>query len=495
LSLPFALLLSAAVLALLVALLSLLRRSFFLVRQLSFPLAVAALALTLWAFALVRPGALPWLGAARSWLLLFLGLVTILRLLALFLFDVHLLGQRGVRLPPLLPAVAMALVYLLTALVTLKLAFPAFDVGPLLATSAVTSLVLGLALQPILANFFAGLVISLERPFRINDWIRVGEEEGRVVAITWRTTHLRTRDNDNIVIPNGKLAEERVHNFYYPHPLHLARVRVAVEYAQPPYRVRRVLADCAAGVHGVLDKPSADVFVTAFEESGIAYELRVWIEDAADVPRIASDLRSRIWEELRRKGMSFASPTRNVELVRPRRGSSRRGGSAPAAAGPAGLLRRPTALATAPTPVAIADAAAAADTTLEIAPADPATPAAVDDAAASEVPSGLALGAVAPPVGARLYLLEGPERGRALELHGDPVTIGRSRQCTLPLTDPNASKEHLSIAWENGGWVLTDLGSSFGTRLNGMAVSRAALSPLDRITIGDTTMIFEIDET
>src|SRR5262249_21345195 len=134
----------------------------------------------------------------------------------------------------------------------------AFDVGPLLATSAVTSLVLGLALQPILANFFAGLVISVERPFRINDWIQVGDQEGRVVAITWRTTHLRTRDNDNIVIPNAKLADERVHNFYYPHPLHLLRVRVPVHYRHPPYRVRRVLADAAQGVPGVLDKPSAE---------------------------------------------------------------------------------------------------------------------------------------------------------------------------------------------------------------------------------------------
>ena len=44
------------------------------------------------------------------------------------------------------------------------------------------------------------------------------------------------------------------------------------------------------------------------------------------------------------------------------------------------------------------------------------------------------------------------------------MTVGRSRACTLALTDPNASKEHLRIGWENGGYVVTDLGSSFGTR-------------------------------
>jgi small-conductance mechanosensitive channel len=460
-----ALIASTGVLALLVLAIGFLRRRSFVVRQLTFPLVVAALAATLEVFGRLRPG-VPWLPAALSWTLLFLGLITILRLLALLLFDVHLLGQRGVRLPPLLPAVAMALVYLVTALVTLKLRFPAFDIGPLLATSAVTSLVLGLALQPILANFFAGLVISLERPFRINDWIRVGEhQEGRVVAITWRTTHLRTRDNDNIVIPNAKLAEDRVHNFYYPHPLHLERIRVPVHYKEPPYRVRRVLTDCAAGVPGTLDKPSPDVYVIAFEDSAVIYELRVWIDDVANAPRIASDLRARAWEELRRAGMTIPYPTRTLHL-------------APRAASRRAQRQRPV---------------------LPAVP-EPGEPGAEPGGAASATGSSAELRAAPPgaqedaPTPSRLYVLEGPERGRSLALSGSPVTVGRSRSCTLALTDPNASKEHLRIAWESGSYVLTDLGSSFGTRLNGQAVSRAALSPLDRIAVGDTVMIFETDE-
>ena len=51
----------------------------------------------------------------------------------------------------------------------------------------------------------------------------------------------------------------------------------------------------------------------------------------------------------------------------------------------------------------------------------------------------------------------------------------------------------LGIAWEDGSWVLTDLESSFGTKVNGKPATRAELSPFDRITIGDTVMIFETD--
>lgn len=421
------LLASVGAFALLVALVAWLQRKLFLVRQLAFPLWLGAAAAALEVFLLLQPAYRPVrMHQVLGWLLLFCGLALVLRLLALYLFDIHLVAQKGIRLPPLLSTVTMAVVYLVTALTTLRLTFPDLNINALVATSAVTSLVLGLALQPILSNFFAGLVVSLERPFRINDWIRVGEHEGRVVSITWRTTHLRTRDNDNLVIPNGKLADERVLNFYYPHPMHLERIKVGCDYRVPPYRVRRALLEAVTGVAGALDKPSPDVYVLSFDDSSIRYELRVWIEDIAQQQRIASDLRARVWEELKKAGIAIPFPIRTLEIApRPKR--------------------------------------------------------------KRELPAG-------EPRPARLFVAEGPERGSTLELEASaPATVGRSRGCSLALSEPNASKEHLRIAWEDGAWVLADLESSFGTRVNGQTVQRKELAPLDRISIGDTVMIFESD--
>jgi small-conductance mechanosensitive channel len=434
LSFALALAASFAVGAVLAAAITFLQRKLFLVRRLAFPLYVAALAAALWVFSLFGVGDLARVRSALSWSLLFLGIATLLRLLAILLFDVHLSGTKGLKLPPLLPAVSMFLVYTMAALVTLKVAYPKFDIGPLLATSAITSLVLGLALQPILGNFFAGLVISLERPFRINDWIRIGEHEGRVVAITWRTTHLRTRENDNIVVPNGRIADERVLNYYYPHPMHLEKVRVGADYRVPPHRVRRALLDCVAGVAGALEKPTPDVYLASFDDSAIVYELRVYIEDVAQSNRIASELRTRIWEEFHREGIAIPFPTRTLEIA-PR---ARQGESAGAGTG-----------------------------------------------------AGETAGAAPAPRPGRLFVAEGPERGRVLALDGSPATVGRSRTCALTLSDGNASKEHLRIEWTGEGYRLTDLGSSFGTRVNGHPVESALLRPLDRIGIGDTVLIFE----
>lgn len=410
--------------ALLAALVAWLQRKSFLVRQLAFPLYVGAAAAAVEVYAALAPPDLGVSDGARAWLLLFLGAVTVLRLLGLYLFDVHLRARTGFQLPPLLPAVIMVVVYLIAGFVTLRVIFPKLELGGLIATSAVTSLVLGLALQPILSNFFAGLVISVERPFRINDWIKVGDFEGRVVSITWRTTHLRTRENDNLVIPNSKLADERVVNFYYPHPMHLERIKVGASYDVPPYRVRRALLESLAGVPGVLDKPTPEVFVPRFDDSSVGYELRVWMDDVANAPRIASDIRGRIWEVFRKEGIVMPYPIRTVEIA-----------------------RRPRPRAGMPD-------------------------------------SG--------PRPARLFVTEGIERGRSVELDS-PFTVGRSRTCTLVLTEPNASKEHLRIAWEDGAWVLTDLESSFGTKVNGKPATRAELSPFDRVSIGDTVMIFETD--
>jgi small-conductance mechanosensitive channel len=419
-----ALLASVGTFAALVVLVTWLQRKVFLIRQLAFPLWVAAAAAGVEAFILAQPGYRPAdMHRALLWLLLFCGLALVLRLLGLYLFDIHLYAQKGVRMPPLLTTVTMAVIYLVTGLITLRFMVPNLDVTPLVATSAVTSLVLGLALQPILSNFFAGLVLSVERPFRINDWIRVGEQEGRVVAITWRTTHLRTRDNDNLVIPNGKLADERVLNYYYPHPAHMERIKVGADYKTPAYRVRRALLEAMAGVPGALDKPSPDVYLLSFDENAILYELRVWTDDVAQAPRIASEIRARIWEEFKKAGITVPHPIRTLELPpRPRR----------------------------------------AEATEEDRPKP-----------------------------AHLYVAEGPDRGVSLALDGKEVTVGRSRDCTLRLNEPNASKDHLRIAWEDGAWQLTDLESSFGTQVNGRPATSKALVPLDRITIGGTVIIFE----
>ena len=408
---------SLALTSILIGIVAALRR-LLIVRQLSFVLIVGAIAAGLRVFTLFTPGKYETFDQVLSWVLLFLGAITVIRLAGMVYFDL-VLPHRGVRLPNLLPMVSVGAAYFIAALVTFKFSFPGANLGALVTGSAITSLVIGLALQPILGNIFAGVVIGLEKPYRINDWIKVGDIEGRVVSISWRTTHLRTRDSDNLIVPNATMAQERIVNYYYPHPLHLERVVVSAEYKTPPYRVKQALLAAAEGIPGILEKPTPDVFVLGFDDSAIRYELRIWIEDIGQRPRIQSDVRGRVWEEFGRRGIVIPFPIRTLQVA-PRRRNK---------------------------------------------------------------PAALAEG--------RLFVALGPESGGDLALGEARVLVGRSRTCDLALSDTQASKEHIAIELQPEGFVLTDLETSNGTKVNGQPVTRAALHHLDRISIGDTVLVFE----
>ncbi len=165
-----------------------------------------------------------------------------------------------------------------------------------------------------------------------------------------------------------------------------------------------------------------------FDDSAITYELRVWTEDIAALPRIRSQCHREIWEEFRRHDISIPYPIRTLEIEPRAR-------------------------------------------TVEV--------------VSAEKPSVAA-------VTASLWVAEGPDRGKAIVLlDGQSALIGRSNHCDLALSEQQVSKEHFRLERDAGGYVLQDLKSTVGTVVNGERVERQALHDLDRISIGETVLIFE----
>lgn len=87
-----------------------------------------------------------------------------------------------------------------------------FDIVSLVAGLGIAGLAVGFAAQSTLANFIAGITILLEQSFQVGDWVHINENEGRVVVIALRTTHVLTRDNITVIIPNSKVASSEVTN-------------------------------------------------------------------------------------------------------------------------------------------------------------------------------------------------------------------------------------------------------------------------------------------
>jgi len=129
------------------------------------------------------------------------------------------------------------------------------EIGSFLAGSAVISIVLGLALQETLGNFFSGMVLQASVPFQPGDWIKIGDMEGRVIEMTWRAVTLLSGENNNVLIPNSTVAKEKITNFHSPSVATASSISIGLDYSLPPNEAKRVLIQAARDVQGVLSQP------------------------------------------------------------------------------------------------------------------------------------------------------------------------------------------------------------------------------------------------
>ena len=167
--------------------------------------------------------------------------------------------------------------------------------GGLLASSAVLGLIVGFASQRTLGNFVAGLMIAFTQPLRLGDWVEVGGVEGAVEEIGLMYTFIRTEDNARLVIPNEKLASDTIRN---------STIRSAAKYAEvtvqvpPSADLRSLVEALRSEVPGERD----EVFVSSLEGSP-TLTLRAWTESEAEAEKLEHELRLRVHEQLRGRGV------------------------------------------------------------------------------------------------------------------------------------------------------------------------------------------------
>jgi small-conductance mechanosensitive channel len=185
----------------------------------------------------------------------------------------------------------------------------------LLAASAVVAVGIGFGLQNIAQNFVSGLILLVERPVRHGDFVRIGASTlGTVDDIGLRATHIITRDEVTIIVPNSALVTAEVVNHSRPTTNLRIRVEVGVAYDSDADRVRSVLLDVAKKAPAVLASPAPEVRFEDFGESAMMFSLLCWIEHARDDLRISSALRFAIDAAFRREGIVIPFPQRELRL-------------------------------------------------------------------------------------------------------------------------------------------------------------------------------------
>ena len=217
------------------------------------------------------------------------------------------------RIPPFLPQIT-TLLLIATAFFSGLSTFYGVTLPGLLAGSGLIALVLGLALQETLGNIFAGIGLQAGKSFQVGEWLIVDGKHVEVIEVNWRTTRLRNLDAASFDIPNNQLAKATIVNLYRPTPIHAARASVSVEYGVPPNQVKDALVRAGSAAPGVLSHPAPVAYLMNFDDSGIRYELKYWIDDARRFPEISDTVRTNIWYELDRRTIPFSYPTRIVEM-------------------------------------------------------------------------------------------------------------------------------------------------------------------------------------
>jgi len=153
------------------------------------------------------------------------------------------------------------------------------NVGAAVAGLGVAGIAVGFAAHDSLANVISGIIVFLDRPFIVGDWITVEDEYGKVSNITLRSTRIRTPRNSYVVIPNKKIIDTVLEN-HSKHGRLRVDVPVGIAYKEDVGEARNVLLEAVAKLDGVLSEPAPDVVVDGLGSSSVDLLVRVWTNAA-----------------------------------------------------------------------------------------------------------------------------------------------------------------------------------------------------------------------
>jgi len=236
--------------------------------------------------------------------------VAVVRAISYVLFDI-LFQKRKMREAPALLRFMLSIVLYPMLLLPIISGILHKDLSGILATSAVVTVIIGLALQDTLGNFFAGISIHIEQPFHIGDAILVGNLIGKVESVTWRTTSIRTNNNTIIIFPNSKVAREPIEIFPRGN-LNRRVLRFPAPYSVQPEKVIPMVAEAVRAMPNVASERTPVVRIAEFADSSITYEILYWVIDYMWTPDMDAKIRERIWYLYHRSGIEIPFPHRQI---------------------------------------------------------------------------------------------------------------------------------------------------------------------------------------
>ncbi len=241
----------------------------------------------------------------------------IIGLLNRYVWDYYYETRRQVVIPKLLREFTGAVVLLIALLLVLSIGYHAeTQLQGILAGSGVIAIILGFAMQNLLSTLIAGAELQIGKPYKLGDWLKIGDHIGQVMEINWADTRLRTNDAVSIEIPNNKIVEGTIINLSFPTSLHAMRLTVGADYNVPPNRVKDALLRAASHAEGIVQDPAPKAYLKDFGDSAVLYEIKFWMTSHATYNDLCDAIRTNIWYEFKRQKINIPFPIRTLQVER-----------------------------------------------------------------------------------------------------------------------------------------------------------------------------------
>jgi MscS family membrane protein len=190
------------------------------------------------------------------------------------------------------------------------------DITPFLAGAGIAGLAVALAAQDIISNFFGGALITVDKPFKVGDRIRVDNFYGDVTHIGPRSTRLKTLEYQIVTIPNNKITTNIIVNYSMPDPKLKMSVPVSVAYGSDVDKVTRVLLEVVneaiKDTDYLLADPEPGIFFVEFGASDLKFIIRVWSKAYNTPDEVKDAINRRVNARFEKEGIEI--PFQQIDI-------------------------------------------------------------------------------------------------------------------------------------------------------------------------------------
>lgn len=192
------------------------------------------------------------------------------------------------------------------------------NITPFLAGAGIAGIALALAAQDLISNFFGGAIITVDKPFKVGDRIKIDNFIGEVLSVGPRSTRIKTLDYQIVTIPNNKITTNYIINYAEPEEKLRITIPVSVAYGSDANKVRKILVEIAQdaiqNTEYFLEDPQPKAFFIEFGESSLKFILYVWARKYNLTDETKDAINTRITERFAAEGIEIPFPQMVVRM-------------------------------------------------------------------------------------------------------------------------------------------------------------------------------------